>query len=78
MNRASPCSAHVSPLAEPRPAAQRRLTRAVSWLERVFGTARERRRLMALDERTLKDIGLSRADADGEWSRHFWDLPRGR
>jgi uncharacterized protein YjiS (DUF1127 family) len=49
--------------------------RAISWVERAFRTARERRQLMVLDERALKDIGLSPADAHGEWSRPFWDLP---
>ncbi|WP_439543073.1 DUF1127 domain-containing protein [Hyphomicrobium sp.] len=33
---------------------------------------------MALDADALKDIGLSRADADGEAGRKFWDLPPGR
>jgi len=55
-----------------------RATRAVAWIEAAFRTLRERRQLMALDERALKDIGLSRADAHREWSRPFWDLPRAR
>lgn len=55
-----------------------RLTRAFAWAEAVFRTARERRQLMALDERGLKDIGASRADAYQEWSRPFWDLPQAR
>jgi uncharacterized protein YjiS (DUF1127 family) len=71
-----------SPAAAPRsniaPTNGPSLVRAISWLEHAFRTARERRQLMALDTRALKDIGLSRADADGEWSRPFWDLPRGR
>lgn len=60
------------------PASRRRpdrLTRAVVWAEAVFRTVRERRRLMALDDRALQDIGASRADAYREWSRPFWDLP---
>lgn len=32
----------------------------------------ERRFLMTLDERTLKDIGLTRADIDAEASKPFW------
>jgi uncharacterized protein YjiS (DUF1127 family) len=35
----------------------------------------ERRALSALDERTLKDLGLSRSTADGESRRAFFDLP---
>ncbi|MCC7252450.1 DUF1127 domain-containing protein [Hyphomicrobium sp.] len=52
-----------------------RLTQALSWAEAVFRTVRERRQLMALDERALQDIGVSRADAYEEWRRPFWDLP---
>ena len=47
-------------------------------LELAFQVARERRQLLALDAAALKDIGLSRADADGEAARKFWDLPPGR
>ena len=35
----------------------------------------ERRALRALDERALKDLGVSRSVADGESGRAFWDLP---
>lgn len=35
--------------------------------------SRQRRHLAALDERLLKDIGLTRADVEGEVSRRFWD-----
>ena len=34
--------------------------------------ARERRMLSAFDDKTLKDIGLSRADIEGEVSKPFW------
>ncbi len=37
--------------------------------------ARERRRLLALDERELKDIGVDRVDAVREANRDFWDIP---
>ena len=33
---------------------------------------RTRRRLLALDDRLLKDIGLSRADALREGQKPFW------
>jgi uncharacterized protein YjiS (DUF1127 family) len=34
--------------------------------------------LARLDERSLKDIGLSRADAERESDRPFWDEARTR
>jgi hypothetical protein len=37
--------------------------------------ARQRRQLFTLDERVLKDIGVTRADADREAGRDFWDIP---
>lgn len=46
-----------------------RMRNAVSaWLCRV----RDRRALAALDERTLKDIGLSRYDVSAEIARRPW------
>jgi uncharacterized protein YjiS (DUF1127 family) len=46
-----------------------RLTDTVqSWHER----ARQRRTLMALSDHSLKDIGLSRADAWAESAQPFW------
>lgn len=55
-----------------------RLGRVFTRFELAFQVARERRQLMALDACALKDIGVSRADADGEARRKFWDLPSGR
>ena len=37
--------------------------------------ARQRRELLALDERALKDIGISRIDALREANASFWDIP---
>ncbi|GAB4358908.1 MAG: hypothetical protein Kow006_27670 [Gammaproteobacteria bacterium] len=44
------------------------------WLtvERWQERAKERRALLALDDRLLRDIGLSRADALREGSKPFW------
>ena len=50
-------------------------------IELVLGwqeVARQRRALLALDERVLKDIGITRADAEREASRPFWDLGQER
>jgi uncharacterized protein YjiS (DUF1127 family) len=38
------------------------------WRER----SRSRRDLMRLTEYQLKDIGLSRQDAEAEWQKPFW------
>lgn len=47
--------------------------------ETMWQVARERRQLRRLDEHALKDIGISRADAEREASRPFWDVDaRGR
>ncbi len=37
--------------------------------------ARQRRQLLALNERALKDGGISGADAVREAHRGFWDIP---
>jgi uncharacterized protein YjiS (DUF1127 family) len=39
-----------------------------TWRRRL----RQRDDLMKLDERLLKDIGVSRGDAEAEWRRPFW------
>ena len=41
---------------------------ASAWRER----ARQRRDLARLNDRLLSDIGLSRADVEGEVTEHFW------
>ena len=43
-----------------------------AWLE----ISRQRRTLATLDDRMLKDIGISRASANFEASRPFWDIPQ--
>jgi uncharacterized protein YjiS (DUF1127 family) len=40
----------------------------MDWQDR----ARQRRQLLALSDAALKDFGASRADADGEGSKPFW------
>ena len=37
--------------------------------------AQQRRRLLSLDDRMLKDIGITRAEAMREGTRPFWDAP---
>jgi uncharacterized protein YjiS (DUF1127 family) len=36
---------------------------------------KERRMLMRLDERALKDLGFDKSRAQGEANRSFWDVP---
>jgi uncharacterized protein YjiS (DUF1127 family) len=55
------------------PAAPRRLFpyllgRFMGWRER----ARGRHLLLQLDDRMLRDVGLSRSDVDREYAKHFW------
>ena len=50
----------------------RSLDRAMSWLDH----ARQRRHLGQLDDRLLRDIGLSRAEVDNEISQRFWQTDR--
>jgi len=48
------------------------------FVERANQVARERRELMRLGDDALKDFAMSRADALGEASRPWWDLPTDR
>lgn len=44
-------------------------------LTRMFGIWRQRRTLKALDEDALRDIGVTRAEAEAEANRPIWDAP---
>ncbi len=52
---------------------RRALRAAVAVLAEHERLARERRRLAELDDRQLRDIGLTRHEAAREARRHFWD-----
>ncbi len=54
------------------------LLRAVRQLPTAYRIYCERQELMGLSEHTLKDIGLSRADAYREANRPFWHVPGNR
>lgn len=68
------------PAIEPRLAAPAAGTwaRMQRLLKLALVVAGERRQLAALDDRMLKDIGLSRSTAAREVAREFLDLPIGR
>ncbi len=44
-------------------------------IARLHGTWRQRQSLKALDETALRDIGVTRAQADAEANRPVWDAP---
>lgn len=46
---------------------------ALAWLDRALERRRSRLALRELDDHFLKDIGISRADAEREARRPFWD-----
>ena len=50
-----------------------RFTSVLAWLERQLERRRSRMALLEMSDDQLKDIGLSRSDADGEARRRFWD-----
>jgi uncharacterized protein YjiS (DUF1127 family) len=50
--------------------------RAATLIQAALIVRRQRRALMALDDRMLADIGLSRSQAYGEASRPLTDLPQ--
>jgi uncharacterized protein YjiS (DUF1127 family) len=71
---------HGSELFAQRALPRRLGRRLAAWtrraIELVLGwqeVARQRRSLLELDDRLLKDIGITRADALREASRPFWD-----
>jgi uncharacterized protein YjiS (DUF1127 family) len=43
-----------------------------AWLLRVQARSRQRRRLMEMDDRLLRDIGLDRAQVKAEAGKPFW------
>ena len=57
--------------------ANQKWQRVAHYFLTYLDVARQRRHLRALDERSLKDVGISRTDAFNEANRYFWDIPEG-
>lgn len=53
----------------------RGLRRLAGRLQRWYELGLQRRTLATMDDRALKDLGLSRADIFKETERPFWDDP---
>ena len=53
----------------------RRIWHLALALELALAVRRERRMLLGLDDRTLRDIGFGRSEAYTEAQRSFWDIP---
>jgi uncharacterized protein YjiS (DUF1127 family) len=51
----------------------RHATRTLAMLLYWHDVSRQRRALLELDDRMLRDIGITRADAEHEARRPFWD-----
>ena len=50
-------------------------SRSAASLRHLYNVWRSRRALAALDEAALKDVGLTRDEAQREATRPFWDAP---
>jgi uncharacterized protein YjiS (DUF1127 family) len=56
----------------------RGIRRLISILDLALEVQRERRMLLSMDDRALKDIGLSRSEVWAEACRSVWEIPRDR
>jgi uncharacterized protein YjiS (DUF1127 family) len=50
------------------------LAAAAAALRAWWRNRQDRRALASLDDNLLRDVGLTRADVDGEYDRPFWQL----
>lgn len=65
----------MSTLRLARPLASLRFLRVATAFSSLAAVARSRRGLRLLDDHLLRDIGLTRAEAETEASRAPWDAP---
>ena len=59
----------------PRRSAFARRSSVIGLLGHLYGVWRQRQALKTLDAARLNDIGISRAQAEDEARRAFWDAP---
>ena len=55
--------------------AQRRTLRPIAWIKLVFSIRQQRLALKALDTDQLRDVGLTRIQANDEANLPVWDVP---
>jgi uncharacterized protein YjiS (DUF1127 family) len=55
-----------------------RICHLIVVLELALDVRRERRMLLRMDDRALKDFGCNRGEAHAEAQRPLWDIPRAR
>ena len=48
---------------------------SLKFVQKAHMISRERHQLLELDDERLKDLGLTKEQADKEANRPFWDLP---
>jgi uncharacterized protein YjiS (DUF1127 family) len=58
------------------PTLKRSFLRGAGHVLHMAATARQRQQLRHLDAARLADLGLSRAEAEAEAARPFWDAPQ--
>ncbi|MCF8485889.1 MAG: DUF1127 domain-containing protein [Rhodobacteraceae bacterium] len=68
-------SLHTATLATGRVQAVGSTSRLLTLVRAALAANRQRQSLARLDDRTLADVGLTRAQAAAEAARPAWDLP---
>lgn len=67
---------HPRGIADRLPTQSRNRPSLIARIALWYDVARERRRLLALDDRMLADMGLTPEEASEEAGRPFWDTER--
>ena len=70
----SSARALLAPGAAPAPRGAQALRKVAATIATWIERSRMRRRLLALDDRMLRDVGISRAEVHGEAAKPFWQV----